>query len=68
MAYEATQLVLSALAQVGPQRPQLISALHQIKFRGFMGPIAFDDKGDILNGAVTVTRADAKRRRFVVLP
>ncbi len=61
--YEAANILIEALAQVGPDRAKLIQALHSIKHDGVLGVTAFDDKGDTLSKTITMTKVE--KRKFV---
>jgi branched-chain amino acid transport system substrate-binding protein len=63
-AYEAANILIEAMVKVGPQRNSLLAALPKTKHKGILGLTTFDGKGDTLNRAVTMTRADAKTRTF----
>lgn len=66
-AYEAANILIEAMAKVGPERAALLAALPKTRHRGILGLTAFDEKGDTLNRTVTMTRADAKSRSFPAL-
>ncbi len=64
-AYEATNIVLEALARAGePDREKVLAALPGVRYKGILGETIFDAKGDTLNHIVTMTRARAKDRSF----
>jgi branched-chain amino acid transport system substrate-binding protein len=64
-AYEATNIVLEALARAGePDREKVLAALPSVHYKGILGETIFDAKGDTLNHIVTMTLARAKDRAF----
>ena len=52
--YDATNVLIAAVAKVGPDPAKIIDAVKATSMDGVTGKIAFDDKGDIKDGAVTV--------------
>ena len=57
-AYEATNIVLEALARAGePDREKVLAALPGVRYKGILGETVFDEKGDTTNHIVTMTRA-----------
>jgi branched-chain amino acid transport system substrate-binding protein len=57
-AYEATNIVLEALAKAGePDREKVLAALPGVRYKGILGETRFDAKGDTTNRIVTMTRA-----------
>ena len=63
----ATRIVIEALARAGPDRAGLVAAIQGSRHEGISGAIAFDEKGDIRDANVTMTRARAKDRSFPVV-
>lgn len=56
-AYDATYALLEAMKMSNSIDPkEYVKALKKISFQGVSGKIAFDDRGDILDGMVTVYR------------
>ena len=54
-AYDATMLLANAMEKAGSSDPaKYLPFLAKEKYRGVTGDIAFDDKGDIKNGALTL--------------
>ncbi|RAS15001.1 amino acid/amide ABC transporter substrate-binding protein (HAAT family) [Microvirgula sp. AG722] len=54
-AYDATKLLVAAMKRANSTDPaKYIAELPKTDYKGVTGTIAFDDKGDIKNGAVTV--------------
>ncbi|MCS6995628.1 MAG: branched-chain amino acid ABC transporter substrate-binding protein [Casimicrobiaceae bacterium] len=53
--YDATNVLIAAMQQANSLEPaKIIDALKTISYQGVTGPIAFDEKGDIKDGAITV--------------
>lgn len=52
--YDATNVLIAAIQKVGTDPAKIIDAIKQTSMDGVTGKIAFDDKGDIKDGAVTV--------------
>ncbi len=53
--YDATNVLIAAMQKANSLEPaKIIAALKGISTQGVTGPIAFDDKGDIKDGAITV--------------
>jgi len=52
--YDATNVLIAAIQKVGTDPAKIIDAVKQTSMDGVTGKIAFDDKGDIKDGAVTV--------------
>ena len=65
--YEAAQIVLEALASAGPDRAQLVDAIHRTRHAGLLGVTSFDEKGDVCDMTVAMTRAQAVDRSFPVV-
>ncbi|MFZ5724108.1 MAG: branched-chain amino acid ABC transporter substrate-binding protein [Pseudomonadota bacterium] len=58
-AYDAMQVVALAMQKAGSTDPaQYLPALAGIEYPGVTGTIRFDDKGDIVSGAVTLYRVE----------
>ena len=54
-AYDATKLVVAAMKKADSADPKkYLAALAGIEYDGVVGKIKFDDKGDVLDGAITV--------------
>jgi len=66
--YEAAQIVLDALEAVGPDRTRLLDAIRRTRHTGLLGVTSFDEKGDIRDMMVAMTRARAADRSFPVVP
>ncbi len=52
-AYDATNILLEALRQVGPDRAKLVEAIRNIRHRGLLGEVTFDREGQTRLVAVT---------------
>jgi branched-chain amino acid transport system substrate-binding protein len=52
-AYDATNILLEALRQVGPDRARLVDAIRNIRYRGLLGEVTFDREGQTRLVAVT---------------
>ncbi|MBC7711670.1 MAG: branched-chain amino acid ABC transporter substrate-binding protein, partial [Rhizobacter sp.] len=52
--YDATNVLIAAIGKVGTDPAKIIDAIKATSMDGVTGKIAFDDKGDIKDGAVTV--------------
>ncbi len=52
--YEAANILIEALKNVGPDRSKIIEYLRTIKYTGVLGTTQFDDKGDTLNKTITL--------------
>ena len=63
-AYEAGLIAAECLRRDGTDREQVLECVRTTQHSGMLGNIVFDSKGDTLKSIVTMTRADAKRRRF----
>jgi branched-chain amino acid transport system substrate-binding protein len=66
-AYEAGLIALGCLRPHGSDREKVLACLRASRHSGMLGTIVFDSKGDTLKSVVTVTRADARKRRFLPL-
>ena len=54
-AYDAAYAIVEAMKLAdSTDREAIAAAMPKVNFEGLIGPISFDDKGDIKNGAVTV--------------
>ncbi|WP_018988124.1 branched-chain amino acid ABC transporter substrate-binding protein [Aromatoleum toluclasticum] len=59
-AYDAMMSVIEAMKTAGSVEPAKYQpALRSLAYQGVTGPVAFDDKGDIKGGAITVYNFDA---------
>jgi len=56
-AYDAARVLVAAMRQADSVDPEKFApVLHTIQHQGVSGPVAFDEKGDIKGGAVTLYR------------
>ena len=53
--YDATNVLIAAIQKVGTDPAKIIEAIKATSMDGVTGKIAFDEKGDIKDGAVTVS-------------
>ena len=55
MAYDAVMVFADAMKRAGSTDPaQLLAEVGKTSYQGVIGPIAFDEKGDLKNGPITV--------------
>jgi branched-chain amino acid transport system substrate-binding protein len=55
MGYDAVMVFVDAMKRAGSTEPaKFLPELSKTKYQGVIGPIAFDDKGDLVNGPITV--------------
>jgi branched-chain amino acid transport system substrate-binding protein len=61
--YDATKVMVEAMVKAGAADPaKYLPVLRKISMAGVTGTIAFDDKGDIRNGALTLFSYKASQR------
>ena len=54
-AYDAVYAIVAAIKQANSVEPEAIAAaMPKVAIEGLIGPIAFDEKGDIKNGAISI--------------
>lgn len=54
-AYDAAMVLVAAMKQADSAEPErYLDVLRKIKHQGVTGPIAFDERGDVTGGAVTL--------------
>ena len=54
-AYDAVYAIVAAMKQANSVEPEAIAAaMPKVAIEGLIGPIAFDEKGDIKNGAISI--------------
>ena len=63
--YEATNIILEAVACVGTDKEKIIETVKGMKYQGILGETAFDEKGDTLNKVISVYQV--KEGKFVSL-
>ncbi|OIO10556.1 MAG: hypothetical protein AUJ52_04035 [Elusimicrobia bacterium CG1_02_63_36] len=65
-AYEAAELLLDAIAQVGPDRAKLLDSMRRTDRYGILGRTRFDAKGDVRERRISIWKADAESRSFLL--
>jgi branched-chain amino acid transport system substrate-binding protein len=64
--YDATMTLVAAMQKANSTDPKkYLPALAAIKYEGVTGTIAFDPKGDIKNGALTLYTYKGGKREMV---
>ena len=64
--YDATRAMVDAMVKAGsPDPAKYLPALQKISYAGVTGPVAFDEKGDIKNGALTLYTYKSGQREEV---
>ena len=64
--YDATRAMVEAMVKAGsPDPAKYLPALQKISYAGVTGPVAFDEKGDIKNGALTLYTYKSGQREEV---
>ncbi|KHK49023.1 branched-chain amino acid ABC transporter substrate-binding protein [Ralstonia sp. A12] len=59
-AYDTAMAMAKAMQEANSVDPKVyLPTLHKLRMTGVTGPIQFDDKGDIMNGAITVRQYEA---------
>jgi branched-chain amino acid transport system substrate-binding protein len=65
MAYDAVFVLVDAMRRAGSADPaRFLPAVGQTRWNGVIGPIAFDDKGDLRNSPVTIYGVGGGRWEF----
>ena len=55
MGYDAVMVFIDAMKRAGSTEPaKFLPALGKTSYQGVIGPIAFDAKGDLVNGPITI--------------
>jgi len=55
MGYDAVMVFIDAMKRAGSTDPaKYLPELSKTNYQGVIGPIAFDDKGDLVNGPITI--------------
>lgn len=55
MGYDAVMVFADAMKRAGSTDPaKFIAAVAKTQYQGVIGPIAFDEKGDLVNGPITI--------------
>jgi len=66
--YEAAQIVIEALAKAGAERSRIVAEIRGARHAGLLGMTTFDEKGDVRNTKIAMTRARAADRSFPIVP
>jgi branched-chain amino acid transport system substrate-binding protein len=54
-SYDAAKALMTAMEKAGSAEPsKYLPVLKKLEFKGVTGNVAFDDKGDVKNGSITV--------------
>jgi branched-chain amino acid transport system substrate-binding protein len=65
-AYDAASAMIKAMEQAGSAEPaKVLAEIPRVRFAGITGEIGFDDRGDVLGGAITLYRV--KDGKWVVV-
>jgi branched-chain amino acid transport system substrate-binding protein len=62
--YDAVYIIKSAIEKSRYDGEQIKNALYNLKFRGLMGPIEFDEKGDI-RAVIAIKKIDKGKFEFI---
>ena len=55
MGYDAVMVFIDAMKRAGSIEPaKFLPEVAKTRYQGVIGPIAFDDKGDLVNGPITI--------------
>jgi len=55
MGYDAVMVFVEAMKRAGSSDPaRFLPEIGKTKYQGVIGPIAFDEKGDLKNGPITI--------------
>ncbi|HET7157684.1 MAG TPA: ABC transporter substrate-binding protein, partial [Burkholderiales bacterium] len=55
MGYDAAMVIVEAMKRVGSTDPaKFLPEVGKTNYQGVIGPISFDDKGDLNNGPITI--------------
>ncbi|MFO0252808.1 MAG: branched-chain amino acid ABC transporter substrate-binding protein, partial [Betaproteobacteria bacterium] len=55
MGYDAVMVIIDAMKRAGSTEPEkFLAEIGKTSYQGVIGPIAFDDKGDLRNGPITI--------------
>jgi branched-chain amino acid transport system substrate-binding protein len=66
--YDAVKVMAQAMVTAGSSDPaKYLPALKSINYKGVTGNIAFDEKGDIKNGALTLFTYKAGKREQIAV-
>ncbi len=66
--YDATMVMVDSMVKAGSADPaKYLPVLAKTSYKGVTGTIAFDDKGDIKNGALTLFTYKAGKREQIAV-
>ncbi len=66
--YDAVGVMAAAMEKAGSSDPaKYLPEIGKIEYKGLTGPIAFDEKGDIKNGALTLYTYKAGKREQIAV-
>jgi branched-chain amino acid transport system substrate-binding protein len=55
MGYDAVMVFIDAMKRAGSTEPaKFVPEMFKTSYQGVIGPIAFDEKGDLVNGPITI--------------
>jgi branched-chain amino acid transport system substrate-binding protein len=55
MGYDAVMVFIDAMKRAGSTDPaKFVPEMFKTNYQGVIGPIAFDEKGDLVNGPITI--------------
>jgi branched-chain amino acid transport system substrate-binding protein len=55
MGYDAVMVLVDSMKRAGSSDPaKFLPEVGKTNYQGVIGPIAFDDKGDLKNGPITI--------------
>ena len=55
MGYDAVMVIIDAMKRAGSTEPsKFLPEVGKTRYQGVIGPIAFDGKGDLVNGPITI--------------
>ena len=67
-AYDATMAMAEAMVKAGSSAPaKYLPVLAQIQYQGITGPIAFDARGDIRDGTITLYTFKGGKRSMIAV-
>jgi len=66
--YDAVEILADAMVRAGSSEPEkYLPEVGKTNYKGVTGPIAFDEKGDIKNGALTLYTYKAGKREQIAV-
>jgi branched-chain amino acid transport system substrate-binding protein len=55
MGYDAVMVFIDAMKRAGSTEPaKFLPEIGKTRYQGVIGPVAFDSKGDLVNGPITI--------------